>query len=278
MEKIKTKDLHQVFQKIIAGDETAIEELYKNYKELVINIAFSIVKNKDISEEIAQIVFVKIIKIDKSKFPIANELSWIYSVTKNQTIEYLRKQHNEIDIDDIYDIPNLRNEIDEVIDIDNFNTIIKCLDEKEKEIVSLKIISDFTFKEISEILGIPIGTVQWKYYKALHTLKIFISNLAMFMLTFLIYIVNTQTKDRFESMIEEDSTQDNINMDIDIPINPGDIIVDSNISASTKSESTLANIKELGLVSICSIFLVLTIIFGIIFAKFQQKKKKKTSK
>lgn len=274
MEKIKTKDLHQIFQKIILGNETAIEELYKKYKELVINIAFSIVKNRDLSEEIAQIVFMKIIKLDKSKLPIANESSWIYTVTKNETIEYLRKQHNEIDIDDIYDIPNLKNEIDEIIDIDNFNTIIKCLDEKEKEIVSLKIISNFTFKEIAEILKIPIGTVQWKYYKAVHTLKIFISNLAMFVITFLIYIANTQTKDSFENMIEEDSVQDSI----DIPNNyPGNIIIDSSISGDTKLESSL-DIKELGIVSICSVFFILTIIFGIIFVKFQQKRKKKTSK
>ena len=275
MEKKKTKDLHQIFQKIILGNETAVEELYKNYKELVINIAFSIVKNRDLSEEIAQMVFLKIIKMDKSKLPTSNESSWIYTVTKNETIEYLRKQHNEIDIDDIYDIPNLKNEIDEIIDIDNFNTIIKCLDEKEKEIVSLKIISNFTFKEIAEILEIPIGTVQWKYYKAVHTLKIFISNLAMFVITFLIYIINSQTKNSFENMMEEDPVQDSI----DMPSNqPGDIIIDSNISAGTKSESSLANSKELGLVSVCTIFLILTIIFGVIFVKFQQKKKKKTSK
>lgn len=274
MNKIRNENLHEIFQKMISGDETAIEELYKSYKNLVINIAFSILKNRDLSEEISQIVFMKIIKLEKSKLPTTNESSWIYAVTKNQTIEYLRKQHNEIDIEDIYDIPNVQNEIDEIIDIDDFNRIIKCLDENEKEIVSLKIISNFTFKEIAEILNMPIGTIQWKYYKAVHTLKIFISNLAMFVITFLIYIANTQTKNRFESNIEEDSVQDSINM----PSNQGNIIIDSNISADTKSESSLANIKELGLLSVCGIFLILTIIWGIIFAKFQQKRKKKTSK
>ena len=274
MNKIRNENLHEIFQKMISGDETAIEELYKSYKNLVINIAFSILKNRDLSEEISQIVFMKIIKLEKSKLPTTNESSWIYAVTKNQTIEYLRKQHNEIDIEDIYDIPNVQNEIDEIIDIDDFNRIIKCLDGNEKEIVSLKIISNFTFREIAEILNMPIGTVQWKYYKAVHTLKIFISNLAMFAITFLIYIANTQTKNRFESNIEEDSVQDSINM----PSNQGNIIIDSNISADTKSESSLANIKELGLLSVCGIFLILTIILGIIFAKFQQKRKKKTSK
>ena len=96
----------------------------------------------------------------------------------------------------------------------------------------------------------------------------------MFVITFLIYIINAQTKNSFENMMEEDMVQDSI----DIPNDLGDIIIDSNISAGTKSESSLANSKELGLVSVCTIFLILTIIFGIIFAKFQQKRKKKTSK
>ena len=216
----------------------------------------------------------KIIKLEKSKLPTTNELSWIYTVTKNQTIEYIRKQHNEIDIEEIYDIPNLKNEIDEIIDIDEFNRITQCLDYTEKEIVSLKIISNFTFKEISQILNMPIGTVQWKYYKAVHTLKIFISNLAMFAITFLLYIANNQTKQSFENNIEQDSVQDSI----DIPTNQGNTMLDTNITGTSKLENSVTNIKEIGLVSVCSIFLVLTIIWGIIFTKFQQKRKKKTSK
>ena len=274
MNKIKNENLHEIFQKIISGDETAIEKLYKNYKNLVMNILFSIVKNRDLSEEISQIVFMKIIKLEKSKLPTTNELSWIYTVTKNQTIEYIRKQHNEIDIEEIYDIPNLKNEIDEIIDIDEFNRITQCLDYTEKEIVSLKIISNFTFKEISQILNMPIGTVQWKYYKAVHTLKIFISNLAMFAITFLLYIANNQTKQSFENNIEQDSVQDSI----DIPTNQGNTMLDTNITGTSKLENSVTNIKEIGLVSVCSIFLVLTIIWGIIFTKFQQKRKKKTSK
>ena len=94
MNKIETENLHDIFQNIIAGDETAIEELYKGYKSLIMNIVFSMVKNRDLSEEIAQIVFMKIIKIEKNKLPTSYESSWLYTVTKNQTIEYLRKEHN----------------------------------------------------------------------------------------------------------------------------------------------------------------------------------------
>ena len=122
------------------------------------------------------------------KIPDNNELTWLYTITKNQTIDYLRKQHNNIDIDNIYDIPEQNDKISEIIDIDTYNSMINCLNEDEKEIVSLKILGNFTFKEIGLMLNIPTGTAQWKYYKAVHTLKIFLSNLSMFVITTLLYI------------------------------------------------------------------------------------------
>ena len=35
-----------------------------------------------------------------------------------------------------------------------------------------------TFKDISKLLKMPIGTVQWKYYTSIHTLKILIGNIS----------------------------------------------------------------------------------------------------
>jgi len=274
MNLIKNENLHNIFQKMILGDEKAIEELYKNYKNVVINIAFSIIKDKDSSEEISQMVFMKILKLEKSKLPTINEFSWIYTVTKNETIEYIRKQHNEIDLDAIYNIPNIQNEIDKTIDIEDFNRLIRCLDDVEKEIISLKIISNFTFKEISQILNIPIGTVQWRYYKAVHTLKIFIGNLLMFGITFLLYITSKENKNNFDDKIEHDAFEESMNNQI----NSGDIVIDSTTISGNKSEMSITQIKEIGLGSICTIFLVLTIIWAIILIKFQQKRKKKTSK
>lgn len=114
-----------------------------------------------------------------------------------------------------------------------------------------------------------IGTVQWKYYKAIHTLKIFISNLTMFVITFLLYIDSKETEIDYDSTIDNDFT--------------GDSIIQGGISVDTDTTGIQLNIidadiKEIGLFSISSIFLVLTVVFGIILAKRQQKRHKKTSK
>lgn len=213
------------------------------------------------------------------KIPNSNELSWLYTITKNQTIDYLRKQHNDIDIDTIYDIPDKDNKINEIIDRDIYNKMIDCLEEKEKEIVSLKVLSNFTFKEIGVILGMPTATVQWKYYKSAHTLRILLSNLSIFVITSLLYIKSrTKIEEKTDRTNITNNIKQNNHQTID-PITPSSIDGFATESTATSMQSVLSSNKiEMSLFSISAIFLILTVIFGIIFAKHQQKRICKTSK
>ena len=88
---INKKELHELFQGIKQGSRTAFEVLYKRYKQLVYKIAFSIIKNKENSEDIMQNVFTKIFELPEIKLPENKEASWLYTVTKNETITKLRK-------------------------------------------------------------------------------------------------------------------------------------------------------------------------------------------
>lgn len=279
MKDLNKAEIHNIFQKIKNGEKGAIEELYVKYQKLVINISFSIVKDKDIAEEISQMIFLKILQSSIENVPNNNELTWLYTITKNQTIDYLRKQHNNIDIDTIYDIPDKDNKINEIIDKNTYNKMIYGLEEKEKEIISLKVLTNFTFKEIGLILGIPTATVQWKYYKSVHTLKILLSNLSMFIITSLLYVKSrTKTEEKAHKTDITNNTEQNGHQSID-SIEPSSIdgFTTESITATIQS-SLFSNKIEMSLFSVSAIFLILTIIFGIIFAKNQQKRHHKSSK
>ena len=265
MGNLNKKEIHDMFQRIKAGEKERIEDLYVKYKDLIINISFSIVKDRNIAEEISQNVFLKILKIDKEVFPDNNELSWIYTITKNQTIDYLRKQHTNIDIDSIYEIDDENNEIENIVEQDTYNKIIEGLEEKEREIISLKIISGMTFREIGEILEMPTATVQWKYYKAMHTLELLLSNMALFIITTVIYIKRKNIDNEKQEDIANNETHENIKID-------GITSDKIEITTSSQNATTSSYIKE-SLFGFSMIFLIFTIIFGIIFAKHQQKRK-----
>lgn len=291
MKKINVEELRELFIEIKYGNNIAFEKLYKNYKNLVYKIAYSILKNSYDSDDIVQIVFEKIYSIDKDKLPTRNESSWLYSVTKNETINYLNKKKNHIELEEIYEIEDNNNEINELINKDSYNRLIGKLNENEKEIISLKILSNLSFKEIAKLLNKPTGTIKWIYYKSINTLKLLLSNLVMFIISFISSCFamknrkklspklnvneSNQTKEEIKDEITEDKEllQDNKKSTI------------TNDKSSQMQESVIEevpnisnNYLSISLIGVSTIFFILTIIFSIIFTKHQLKRRKKLSK
>ena len=283
MKKINVEELRELFIEIKYGNNIAFEKLYKNYKNLVYKIAYSILKNSYDSDDIVQIVFEKIYSIDKDKLPTRNESSWLYSVTKNETINYLNKKKNHIELEEIYEIEDNNNEINELINKDSYNRLIGKLNENEKEIISLKILSNLSFKEIAKLLNKPTGTIKWIYYKSINTLKLLLSNLAMFIISFISSCFamknrkklspklnvdeSNQTKEEIKDEITEDKEllQDNKKSTI------------TNDKSSQMQESVIEevpnisnNYLSISLIGVSTIFFILTIIFSIIFNNKQK--------
>lgn len=291
MKKINVEELRKLFIEIKYGNNIAFEKLYKNYKNLVYKIAYSILKNSYDSDDIVQIVFEKIYSIDKDKLPTRNESSWLYSVTKNETINYLNKKKNHIELEEIYEIEDNNNEINELINKDSYNRLIGKLNENEKEIISLKILSNLSFKEIAKLLNKPTGTIKWIYYKSINTLKLLLSNLAMFIISFISSCFamknrkklspklnvdeSNQTKEEIKDEITEDKKllQDNKKSTI-----TNDKSSQMQESVIEEVPNTSNNYLSISLIGVSTIFFILTIIFSIIFTKHQLKRRKKLSK
>lgn len=294
MEKINKKELSELFIQIKDNKTDAFEQLYNKCNKLVYGIAFSMVKNKQDAEDIVQIVFTKIYSIDKSKLPSKNEASWIYSMTKNETINFLKKKDNYINLDDIYEIEDSNNQISKTIDKESYNKLISGLSDKEKEIISLKVLANLSFDEIAEILKTPTGTVKWKYYKSIHTLKILLSNLGMFIITTILGIATLKKQKGLNSTVkpennitnEENNRLENIgeNPSKDDPLKKENAILGDDSSNTTENvievpETTNdQNYISLGFIGISAVFFIITIIFSIIFTKHQLKRRKKLSK
>ena len=299
MEKINVRELKELFIEIKYGNKIAFEKLYNNYNKLIYSIAYSILKNKQDAEDVVQIVFEKLYLIDKEKLPNRNESSWLYSITKNETINYLKHNKNNIDLDSIYNIGDDNNEINKIIDQDSYNRLISKLNNKEKEIISLKIISNLSFEEIGKLLKEPTGTIKWRYYKAVNTLKILLSNLGMSIITFVIGIktlFNKKTSDKVEqdktignntteqtgenTNAETKKGQENLKDEVKSDASESQDKETRNeiniVSQPTNTE--IINNSGVCILSISFIFLIITIIFSIILAKYQLKLRKKLSK
>lgn len=216
---MKDNEIHILFEKLKLGNKDILEVIYNKYGKMVYSIAFSIVKNKESAEDIKQNVFIKIFKLDKNNLPSNYETSWLYQVTKNESINYIKKNKEFVDIEEIYDISFEDKELKDIIDRDYYNRIIRKLDKKDQEIVSLKILGDRNFREISEMLKIPSGTVKWRYYKAISNLKPLIANLCMFIISLSITLKTTLSTKNINNNIHasqqiEDNTVKEENIEV----------------------------------------------------------------
>lgn len=204
MKNIDEKELHEIFDKMRKEDKKSYEELYKKYYKLVYNIAFSILKNKENAEDISQNVFIKIGNLKKEKLPNSYEASWLYTVTKNECISLFRKTKETLTIEDIKN-ENLEDEIEGIIQKNSYEKLMENLEKIEKQIIFLKVEAGYSFKEIARLLKMPIGTVQWKYYKSLHALKLLIANLSMFVIGVVTCLFNNSRLK--ESKVEQDENK-----------------------------------------------------------------------
>lgn len=289
MEQINKKELSKLFIEIKGNNRVAFERLYSRYYQLVYGIAFSIVKNKQDAEDIAQTVFAKIYTMEKSKLPTKHEASWLYSITKNETINFLKKSRHNISLEDIYEIEDNNDEINCIIDKESYDKRIRGLSNKEKEIISLKVLANLSFDEIGKMLEIPTGTVKWKYYKSLHTLEILLSNLGMFMITAILSVISFKNKPKAVLPIEpETNIIENDREDVSQTPPKEETQKQENVIVEENSKTqesiiytpTSHSYPYLGVsfMGISIIFLMITVIFFIIFTKHQLKARKKLSK
>lgn len=297
MSKIKEL-IHEDFIKLKANREEYFNEFYNKNYNLVYRICYSILKEKENSEDITQNIFVKIYKMPIEKFPTKYESSWLYTVSKNEALQFIRNsKKNTLSDDGLENVKSDNNEIDDAIEKEDYEKIIKKLNKKQEQIVSLKIVSDFTFKEIGEIMSMPTATVQWHYYSSIKQLKIALSNFAMFLVCFIVGLGalksnknENKTEQKNVSSTKQDNTESNKDFessgskegDTSVNIEVDSIIEDFDNYSTTLDDTTSTGINEgnlhIGIFCISGIFLVISIIFTIFFIKTKQKLNEKTSK
>lgn len=300
------ENVSEDFIKLKDNRETYFDEFYKNNYNLVYRICFSILRDKENSEDITQNVFVKILKMPIEKLPSEYESSWLYTVSKNEALQFIRSRKNNVSDAGLENVKSNDNEIENIIDNRDYQEIIKKLNKKQEQIVSLKIISNFTFKEIGQIMCMPTATVQWHYYSSIKYLKLALSNFAMFLIAFMIGVGVLNSNEENKKSVENNVNSENENKNhhvmedgMDAQYSPTetknqesisknhDVSGKHNVDEIIQSTSTVEDVPEqtsndslihIAIFGISGIFLMISIILTIFFTKCKQKLKRKTSK
>jgi RNA polymerase sigma-70 factor (ECF subfamily) len=170
-------------QNFLNGDNKSFEELLSRHKNRIFAFIMSKVKNRDITEDIFQDTFIKVINsLKKGKYNEEGKfLPWMMRISHNLVIDHFRKESkmrkirptSEFDIFDILD-DGRKNQEDLMIQTQvhaDLNILIEQLPEDQKEVLKMRYFEDLSFKKISELTGASINTALGRMRYALINLR-----------------------------------------------------------------------------------------------------------
>lgn len=167
----------------INGNERALETLVLRHKLKIYNFIYSKVFDRDTAEDIFQETFIKVIKTLKRG--VYNEegkfLPWVMRIAHNLVIDYFRKNNRipTFDNNEEYDIFQLisdgsptaeRSMIDEQV-VEDLQKLIVELPDDQKDVLTMRLYKDMSFKEIAETTGVSINTALGRMRYAIINLR-----------------------------------------------------------------------------------------------------------
>jgi len=146
-----------------SDDELAFEKLMNQYLQDIYNyISFKVNNSADV-KDITQDVMLAIFKGIKNYKSSSSFKTWILAITRRKVADYYRKKYAEGSTVPIENYSHLA-----ANDNKNINDIISDLSINDQELLNLVFIHGCTYKEVSKIINVPVGTIKSR----MHYLKI----------------------------------------------------------------------------------------------------------
>lgn len=158
-----------LIKKARRGDGRAFSMLIENHERFVFNVVYRITGNAEDARDVSQEAFIKAFKNFESYDESSAFSTWLYRIAVNTAIDYIRKRKKENSIsfeDYIVDEKNQKGDsgIEEKViskeGVKNIISAVNMLDDEFKTVIVLRDMEGMEYKEISDITGLPLGTVK----------------------------------------------------------------------------------------------------------------------
>jgi len=171
MKDLKTMTDEALVELYVHGNNSAFDVLLNRYQKSIHSYIFYIVRNQDLTEDIFQETFLKVIMtikqgryVDTGKFK-----AWITRIAHNLIIDNYRQERNEntisndeVEVDLLNDMrlcdTNIEDEMVQEQVYKDIRRLVNHLPENQREVLEMRFYQDMSFKEIADITGVSINT------------------------------------------------------------------------------------------------------------------------
>lgn len=167
---------------IARGKVEALDVLYRRYHQGLYALAYRIVSDHQIAEDMVQETFVRVWRGAASYSPQAGSVRvWLFAILRNYAIDHLRKQRQrstprevplgEIESDECLALEDTWEEVWRHEERAQIRRALMRLSEKQHMVIELGYFQGYTHVEIAEMCGLPLGTVKSSMRLGLQAMK-----------------------------------------------------------------------------------------------------------
>ncbi|MFW6205829.1 MAG: RNA polymerase sigma factor [Gemmatimonadota bacterium] len=185
-EELSDKD---VIAQARQGRDSAFRELISRYERPVFSVIYRMVGDRELSEDLAQDTFIKVLNALDKYDPSYKFSSWIFKIAHNTTIDHLRKKQPETL--SLEGSPHARTReqaeataftpVDRAEDPEGYTasqqigeeieTALQGLRPEYREAILLWHVEGRPYDEIAEIMDLPLGTVKTFIHRGRNELR-----------------------------------------------------------------------------------------------------------
>lgn len=158
-----SNELRALLEQISRGDRTAFEKLYHEMNVPVYTVLVRITRDRALSEDLLQEFFLKLFRTPP--LDAKNPRAYLFRMAHNLALDTLRQKKSAEELPEAFSsagIPYTQLELE---------LAFAALPLPERQIAALHLYAGLKFREIAEICALPLGTVLWRYRKAITQLQ-----------------------------------------------------------------------------------------------------------
>ncbi|MBI4711749.1 MAG: sigma-70 family RNA polymerase sigma factor [Planctomycetes bacterium] len=163
------EEIKEIIRQCQQGDESAFEQLVKNYQAAAISVAYAFLQDAELARDIAQEAFIRVYRSINRFDPDKNFYTWLRQIVVNLCIDYRRRRKGK-------ELPlessaagigaNALEDVERKEQTQRIRTILDRLPAKYRTVLVLRDIEGLETQEIAGIINKKEPTVRWMLHRA----------------------------------------------------------------------------------------------------------------
>ena len=168
-------DDSQYVKQVQAGNAEAFGILYDRYLDKIYRFIYYKTFNKETAEDLTSEVFHKaLIKITSFDLDKGSFSTWLYQIARNRVIDYYRTAKSVVPLEDVFDMgvdERTPETLDAVAKLGEVKEYLQTLSAKQREIITLRVWEEKSYREIAELLGGSEDSVKMAFSRIIKELR-----------------------------------------------------------------------------------------------------------